>query len=123
MDRHVQLHLPTRLMSEALFWVSSCSLETYCGITLTFLLLRYLGLKSPLQACNFIKKRLQHRCFPVKFAKFLRPPFSTEYLRWLLLYVFISISTNFFKIDTITGVFLLALDKVFVDDYLGKIWL
>ena len=27
---------------------------------------------SDLQACNFIKKRLQHRCFPVKFAKFLR---------------------------------------------------
>ena len=27
---------------------------------------------SLLQACNFIKKRLQHWCFPVKFAKFLR---------------------------------------------------
>ena len=27
-----------------------------------------------LKACNFIKKRLQHRCFPVKFAKFLRTP-------------------------------------------------
>ena len=27
------------------------------------------------QACNFIKKRLQHRCFPVKLAKFLRTPF------------------------------------------------
>ena len=27
-----------------------------------------------LQVCNFIKKRLQHRCFPVKFAKFLRTP-------------------------------------------------
>ena len=26
-------------------------------------------------ACNFIKKRLQHRCFPVKFANFLRTPF------------------------------------------------
>ena len=25
-----------------------------------------------LKACNFMKKRLQHRCFPVKFAKFLR---------------------------------------------------
>ena len=25
-----------------------------------------------LQPCNFIKKRLQHRCFPVKFVKFLR---------------------------------------------------
>ena len=23
-------------------------------------------------ACNFIKKRPQHRCFPVKFEKFLR---------------------------------------------------
>ena len=32
-------------------------------------------------ACNFIK----NRCFPVKFAKFLRTPFFTEHLRWLLL--------------------------------------
>ena len=30
---------------------------------------------SGLQVCNFIKKRFQHRCFPVKFAKFLRTPF------------------------------------------------
>ena len=27
------------------------------------------------QACNLIKKRLQHRCFPMKYAKFLRTPF------------------------------------------------
>ena len=26
------------------------------------------------QTCNFIKKRLQHRCFLVKLAKFLRTP-------------------------------------------------
>ena len=26
---------------------------------------------SGLQVCNFIKKRLLHRCFPLKFAKFL----------------------------------------------------
>ena len=39
-----------------------------------------------LKACNFIKKRLQHRCFPVNFAKFLRIPFVTGHLhRWLLL--------------------------------------
>ena len=25
-----------------------------------------------LQACNFFKKRLQHRCFPVEFVKLLR---------------------------------------------------
>ena len=26
-------------------------------------------------SCNRIKKRLQHRCFPVKFAKFFKTPF------------------------------------------------
>ena len=40
-----------------------------------------------LQVCNFIKKRLQHRCFPVKLAKFLKTPFFKEQLWWLLLYI------------------------------------
>ena len=39
-----------------------------------------------LESCGFIKKRLWHRCFPVNFAKFLRTPFLTEQLRWLLLH-------------------------------------
>ena len=30
---------------------------------------------------------LWHRCFPVNFAKFLRTPFLTEHLRWLLLHL------------------------------------
>ena len=30
-------------------------------------------------------KRLQHKCFPVKFVKILRTPFFTEHLRWLFL--------------------------------------
>ena len=34
-----------------------------------------------LKACSFIKKRLQHRSFPVYIAKFLRTPFFTEHLR------------------------------------------
>ena len=38
-----------------------------------------------LQACNFLKKRLQHRDFPVKFVKFLKTSFFTDHLRWLLL--------------------------------------
>ena len=29
---------------------------------------------AALEACNFIKKRLQHRCFAVNIAKFLRTP-------------------------------------------------
>ena len=37
-------------------------------------------------AGSLLKKRLYHRCFPVNFAKFLRTPFLTELLRWLLLH-------------------------------------
>ena len=33
------------------------------------------------------KKRLQNRCFPVKFAKFLRTPFLTEHLRRMPLFL------------------------------------
>ena len=38
-----------------------------------------------LRPATLLKKRLWHRCFPVKFAKFLRTPFLTEHLQWLLL--------------------------------------
>ena len=38
-----------------------------------------------LKACSFIKKRLQHRCFHVNIAKFLRTAFFIKHLRWLLL--------------------------------------
>ena len=37
------------------------------------------------KACNFFKKKFQHRCFPVNFAKFLRTAFFIKHLRWLLL--------------------------------------
>ena len=33
---------------------------------------------------SFLKKRLWHSCFPVNFAKFLRPPFFKEHFWWLL---------------------------------------
>ena len=39
---------------------------------------------TKLQA-SFIKKRLWRRCFLVNFVQFLRTPFFTENLRWLLL--------------------------------------
>ena len=39
-----------------------------------------------LEAYNFIKKRLQHRCFPANVAKFLRAVFA-EQLRWLPLLI------------------------------------
>ena len=38
-----------------------------------------------LRPTTLLKKRLWHRRFPLKFAKFLRSPFFTEHLWWLLL--------------------------------------
>ena len=42
---------------------------------------------ATMKACNFIKKRLQHRCFTVNIAKFLRISFFIEHLWWLVLAV------------------------------------
>ena len=40
---------------------------------------------ADLNVGNFIKKRLQHRCFPGTIEKFLKAAFFIEELRWLLL--------------------------------------
>ena len=45
------------------------------------------------EGCSFFKKRLQHRCFPVKFTKILRTPIFTESHRWLLLKISFWISS------------------------------
>ena len=37
-----------------------------------------------LLACSSIKKRLQYRCFSVKFTKILRAPFFIGKLQWML---------------------------------------
>ena len=42
-------------------------------------------LKVPTKSCNFIKKRLQHRCFLVNIAKFLRTPILKNICERLLL--------------------------------------
>ena len=36
---------------------------------------------AALRSATLLKKRLWHRCFPVKFANILRTPFVTEHLR------------------------------------------
>ena len=38
-----------------------------------------------LRSVTLLKKRFWYRCFPVSFSKFLKTPFITEQLRWLLL--------------------------------------
>ena len=55
------------------------------------------------QACNFIKKRLQQRYFPLKFAKFLKAPFFTEHLQWLILdiVILLNILPNMWQISEV----------------------
>ena len=43
------------------------------------------SVKKGLQTCNFIKKGLQHRYFPVNITKFLRTPFWKNICERLLL--------------------------------------
>ena len=59
--------------------------NTILKSSLSQVFFKFFNKVTGLQACNLIKKGLQHSCFPVKFEKFLRPPFLKEYLRWLLL--------------------------------------
>ena len=54
----------------------------------------------------FIKKRLQHRFFPVTFAKFLRTHCFTEHLQWLLLKVSGFQSATLSKRDSGKDIFL-----------------
>ena len=62
---------------------SSCKFRTFHRKTPV---LEFFLIKLQVKACNFIKRRLQHRCFPAKFSKFLRTPFFTEHLWWLLFF-------------------------------------
>ena len=48
-----------------------------------------------LRPATLLKKRLWHRCFLVNIAKFLRAPFFTEQLRWLLLRVYVQMTYNY----------------------------
>ena len=43
------------------------------------------------QTCNFIKKRLQHKCVPMNIAKFLKTPFFKEHRKCLILFSFSSL--------------------------------
>ena len=62
---------------------NSCS-KKFCKLHRKALVLQSLFKKLAAEGLQFIKKRHQHRCFSVKFAKFLRPPLFIEHLRWLL---------------------------------------
>ena len=45
----------------------------------------YFNKVADLRPVTLLEKKPWHRCFPEIFSKFLRAPFLTEHLRWLLL--------------------------------------
>ena len=56
--------------------------------------LKYFAIFTGKQSCRSggllqRPEKLLHRCFPVNIVKFLRPPFFTEHLGWLLFYYLI----------------------------------
>ena len=77
--RHVLLAVITSSRLQMFFKISAFkNFTNFTG--------KHLCWSGGLQAYNFIKKRLQHMCFPVKFMKFLRTHFFKEHLWCLLLH-------------------------------------
>ena len=52
----------------------------------------FLNKVAGLRAAYLFKKRLQHKCFPVKYVKFVRTYFFTEHLRSLLLKLIVAVN-------------------------------
>ena len=53
----------------------------------------FLNTAAGLKTFNFMKKKFQSSCFPVKFAKFLRTPISKNICERLLLYLHVILFT------------------------------
>ena len=60
-------------------------LKNFVNFTAKHLCLSLFSIKLKTLAGNFIKKRLQYRCFPMKFAKILRTPILKNICERLLL--------------------------------------
>ena len=77
---------------------NTCARVSFLRVSFLTVLIRLQALIYKIrEACNFIKKRLCYRFFSVNFSWFLRTPFFTEHLWWLLL---IPCETQWFKYDS-----------------------
>ena len=68
-----------------MFFGKSEAVVRRCSVREVFLEISQNSQENTCVRVSFLIKlqSLWHRCFPVNFAKFLRTPFFTEYLRWL----------------------------------------
>ena len=82
--------------------IRSSRLEVFCrkGILRNFAkftgkhLYQNLFVNKVVGCATLLKKRLLQWCFSINFAKFLRTPFLTEHLLWLILYNKLQSTTN-----------------------------
>ena len=85
----VEAYVQFRKQPPAVFCKKSCSLKFRKFHRKTPVLESLFNKVAGLQACNFIKKGLQQRHIPVKFAKFLRTHFLKNICERLLLQFFL----------------------------------
>ena len=71
---------------------------------------------ASLEACKFINKRLQHKCFPMNIANFLRTAFFMEHL-WQLLFKVMFETCQNFTMKNKTSVKPVEKDYVNVNDH------
>ena len=64
-----------------MFYEKRCSLRFRKFRTKTPVLESLFNKVARLKTCQFIKRRLKHNCFPMKFATFLRTPIFEKHLR------------------------------------------
>ena len=86
-------------------------------------LVSYMTVRSSRPA-TLLKKRLWHKCFLVNFTKFLRTPFLTEHLWWLLLDNTLNIFLKEFSVVKIEAAIhlrsFLLLSRMFQNNFLFR---
>ena len=74
--KKVVLRMRAALLKKILAQVFSCE---FCELSKNAFFTEHLrttaSIETVMKACNFIKKRLQHRCFPVNISEFLEQLF------------------------------------------------
>ena len=76
-----------------MFHKNSCS-QKFCNVHRETPVLESFDKVAGLQTCNFIKTRLQHKCFLVKIAKFFRTPILKYICKRFLLVILYAICTT-----------------------------
>ena len=88
------LNISWRLQLRTMFSSRSSRSQMFCKINILKNFAKFKG--KHIKSATLLKKRLQHRCCPLNFAKFLRTPTLTEHLRVAAFVMFRSFTRNIY---------------------------